>query len=85
MKLSAIAGRGAKKDFIDLYFLIKYYKNLETYLDLYKKKFSTRDIGHVIRSVIYFEDAEMEPELHMLRDLSWEDLKRDFARWVKEL
>jgi hypothetical protein len=84
MKLSAIAGRGAKKDFIDLYFLINYYKSLQTYLDLYRQKFSTRDIGHVIRSLIYFEDAELEPDIHMLKSFSWSGLKKDFEYWVKQ-
>jgi hypothetical protein len=85
MKLSAIAGRGAKKDFIDLYFLIKYFKPLKIYLDLYREKFSTRDVGHVIRSLVYFKDAEREPDVKMLKELSWNNLKRDFETWVNVL
>jgi len=85
MKLSAIAGRGAKKDFIDLYFLIKYFKPLKIYLDLYSEKFNTRDVGHVIRSLVYFKDADRHPDVKMLKDLSWNALKRDFEIWVMEL
>ncbi len=36
MKLNAIAGRGSKKDFIDLYFLLNEY-SLKQMLDFYIK------------------------------------------------
>ena len=85
MKLSAIAVRGAKKDFIDLYFLIKYFRPLKNYLDLYKQKYNTRDVGHVIRSLVYFKDADRQPDVKMLKDLSWNVLKRDFETCVREL
>jgi len=38
MKLAAITGRGTKKDFIDLYFLLQQY-NLKTIIDFYTEKF----------------------------------------------
>lgn len=85
MKLSAIASRGSRKDFTDLYFIVKLFKPLEDYLKLYTQKFSTRDIGHIVRSLVYFEDAESEPELAMLKPLSWNDLKSEFEMWVKNL
>jgi len=37
--------------------LIKIFRSLEDYLRLYVKKFQNRDIGHGIRSVVYFSDA----------------------------
>lgn len=61
------------------------FKPLEDYLKLYTQKFSTRDIGHIVRSLVYFEDAESEPELAMLKPLSWNDLKSEFEMWVKNL
>ena len=85
MKLSAISSRGSRKDFTDLYFIVKHFKPLEDYLKLYTQKFSTRDIGHIVRSLVYFEDAESEPELAMLKPLSWNDLKSEFEMWVKNL
>ncbi|MBI5183199.1 MAG: nucleotidyl transferase AbiEii/AbiGii toxin family protein [Nitrospinae bacterium] len=85
MKLSAIGSRGTKKDFIDLYFLIKNFKSLEEYLKLYARKFSTRDIGHILRSLVYFEDAESEPDIWMIRPLIWEELKADMERFVREI
>ena len=85
MKLSAIASRGSRKDFFDLYYLIKHFHPLEDYLQLYIKKYQNRDIGHVIRSLVYFADAETEPDIMMIKPLAWEDLKSDFEKWVKDL
>jgi predicted nucleotidyltransferase component of viral defense system len=85
MKLAAIASRGARKDFVDLYFLFQTYRPLEDCLNLYQKKFESRDIGHVIRSLVYFENAELEPEVMMTKPLSWDKLKKDMEQWVKGL
>ena len=85
MKLSAVAARGLRKDFIDLYFLFKNHRPLEEYLKRYQNKFKTRDIGYIIRSLVYFENAELEPEVQMIKSVSWSDLKTDMERWVKEL
>ena len=82
MKLAAIASRGSRKDFVDLWVLISRHRPLEAYLELYRRKFATRDVGHVVRSLTYFEDAEQEPELRMLMPLDWEEVKRDLLRAV---
>jgi hypothetical protein len=85
MKLSAIASRGSRKDFLDLHYLIKHFLSLDDYLRLYMKKYKNRDIGHVVRSLVYFADAETEPDIKMIKPLVWQDLKSDFEKWVKDL
>lgn len=85
MKLSAVASRGSRKDFFDLHYLIKHFLPLEDYLRLYMKKYENRDIGHLVRSLVYFADAETEPDIKMIKPLSWRDLKSDFEKWVKDL
>jgi len=85
MKLSAIASRGSRKDFFDLHYLIKHFLSLEDYLRLYMKKYKNRDIGHVVRSLVYFADAETEPDIKMIKLLVWQDIKSDFEKWVKDL
>ena len=40
MKLSAVSSRGSKKDFYDLYFILKNY-GLEELLEFYKTKYQT--------------------------------------------
>ncbi len=83
MKLSAIASRGSRKDFIDLYFLINFFRSLEDYLKLYMQKYQNRDVGHVIRSLVYFQDAEAEPETIILKPFDWQDMKANLEKWVK--
>ena len=39
MKLSAIASRGYRKDFVDLHYMIKHFLRLDDYLQLYMKKY----------------------------------------------
>lgn len=85
MKLSAIAGRGSRKDFIDLYIIIKKFKPLKAYLDLFMKKYSQRDIGHIVRSLVFFEDADDEPDVKMNMSINWSEIKREFENWVKKL
>ncbi len=85
MKLAAITSRGSRKDFIDLWLLITRHWSLADCLELFQQKFTTRDIGHVVRSLTYFDDADEEPPLRMLADIEWESVKGDFAVWVNDL
>ena len=85
MKLSAVTNRGSRKDFIDLHHLITNFKPLASYLALFQKKFRQQDIGHVVRSLVYFEEAEREPGIPMLHGVDWQGMKKDFATWVREL
>jgi len=85
MKLAAIASRGSRKDFVDLWLMVSRHRSLQAYLDLFQDKYRMRDIGHVIRSLSYFDDADEEPELRMLIQLDWERVKSDFLTWVSGL
>lgn len=82
MKLSAIAQRGARKDFVDLCALLERHRELPEFLDLYRKKFSMDDIGHLLYSLSYFDDAEREPMPEMLWNVSWNDLKNRLQEHV---
>lgn len=85
MKLSAIANRGSRKDFVDLWILLTRHRPLAEYLALYQEKFEVRDVGHVVRSLVHFDDAERDPPLRLLVDIDWEELKTDFQRRVTDL
>jgi len=84
MKLSAIAQRGSKKDFIDLYAIVKTYRNLGEALDLYKTRYTVEDIGHVLYGLAYFDDADREKTPKMLWDVDWETVRESIRDWVKE-
>ncbi len=85
MKLSAIAQRGSKKDFIDMHALITHHRSLAELLSLYRQKFSVTDIGPVLYGLAYFDDADKEPDPAMLWDLKWRDVKEDITRWLKKI
>jgi len=85
MKLSAIAQRGARKDFCDIYALGKKAFSLQEMLDFYQKKFSIKDISSVLYGLVYFDDAESERMPRMLWDVTWRDIKKTILGWVKDI
>lgn len=74
MKLSAIIGRGSKKDFIDLYYILKQF-NLTQLMSFYSQKYQDGSSFLVLKSLVYFEDADLEAMPWMFEDLSWEEVK----------
>jgi hypothetical protein len=83
MKISAITGRGSRKDFIDLFFLLQKFE-LEQIIEFYKQKYDTNSIFHVIRSLTYFDDAEEEPQPKMYLPFHWEEAKKTIKQSVAE-
>lgn len=87
MKVSAIAGRGSRKDFIDLYCITQRAYSLQQCLVFFSEKFKTIkvDIYHLMRSLTYFDDAEKEIMPEMLIDCRWETIKKFFISEVTKL
>ena len=85
MKLSAVAQRGSKKDFFDIYALCMQHRPLAELLELYRSKFSVTDIGPVIYGLAYFDDAESERDPALLEKVSWEKVKQAIVKWVREI
>ncbi len=83
MKISAIEGRGSKKDFIDLYFLLKHY-TLQEILDFYCRKYPENSVFRAILSLAYFDDADAQMMPVMFTDNSWEEIKSYVADVVKK-
>ncbi len=85
MKISSVSGRGTRKDFIDLYFICKDIIPFEELLKLFKKKYENIDynLTHILKSLIYFEDAEEYPMPKMLIPVDWKEVKRFFQNKVK--
>jgi Nucleotidyl transferase AbiEii toxin, Type IV TA system len=81
MKIEAIAGRGSRKDFVDLRVLCGAGLTLESVFDLFERKFGTQrsDRYHRLRALTYFDDAEREPMPDMLVPFDWEEAKRYFT------
>jgi len=85
MKLSAIAQRGARKDFCDIYALGTKQIPLKDMLNLYRKKFKIQDLSPVLYGLAYFDDAENERMPNMLWDVKWAEIKKTILVWVKGL
>jgi len=84
MKLAAIAQRGARRDFVDLRFLLDSGFGLPRALELYRRKFQTEDVGHLLVALSYFDDAETDPMPRMLVPFDWEKLKESFRKDVRK-
>ncbi len=80
MKLSAIAGRGTRRDFVDLYVASKHY-GLRQLLEWFKQKYAQANYSavHILKSLTYFEDAEKDPMPDVLEPLSWDEVKQFFS------
>lgn len=85
MKVAAVANRGSRKDFVDLYSIGVSGLTLPEMVDLYRRRFTNDDLAHVVRSLTYFNDAEREPMPEMLWPMSWNEMKSAVERWAGDL
>jgi hypothetical protein len=76
MKLSAVAQRGSKKDFVDLYALMREGFSLQDMLSWYQEKYEISDVGHVLYALAYFDDAEVERMPQLLWKTDWKQIKK---------
>jgi len=84
MKLNAIAGRGSRKDFIDLFFLLNRF-TLKEMMGFYSEKYSDGSWFMVHKSLHFFEDAENETMPRMLENVSWETIKTRISNEAQKL
>ncbi|MGH7224966.1 MAG: nucleotidyl transferase AbiEii/AbiGii toxin family protein [Gemmataceae bacterium] len=80
MKVTAIAGRGTKRDFVDLYVAARQLGGLKAVLDWFSQKYAAANYSrpHILKSLTFFSDAEQEPTPDMLVPCDWEAVKRYF-------
>ena len=81
MKMAAITGRGTKKDFIDIYYLLKRY-SLPELLSFYQKKYHDGSLFLVLRSLVYFDDADNDPLPNIFSPLAWSEVKEEIRKNV---
>lgn len=84
MKLDVVSSRGSKKDFIDLYFILQKC-SLAELLELFAKKYQDIKYNkiHLLKSLIYFADAEKEPMPVMIKNIDWSEVKLFLEKIVK--
>ena len=86
MKVVAIGGRGAKKDFFDLYNIINKCKISikELAEGLIEKCGNKTNYVNIIMGLSYFEDAEQEILPKTFVEYNWEEIKEFFINYQKE-
>ena len=87
MKIDAIATRGAKRDFIDLFFICHSGYQLKQLLEFYDKKYKNLAATemHIMKSLVYFDDAEPDDMPDMLKKADWGYVKKFFEVEIKKL
>ena len=86
MKVVAIGGRGAKKDFFDLYNIMNK-SNItldELAKGLIQKCGNNVNYLNIIMGLSYFEDAEQEILPKTFVEYDWEDIKRFFIKFQND-
>jgi len=85
MKMDAIAGRGKKKDFYDLYYLMKLF-SIEKLFSLFLEKYPHQTTLHIAKSIAYFTDAENDPDPFVFdKTLTWTKVKNAIKKEIKKL
>jgi hypothetical protein len=86
MKIRAISSRGTRRDLVDLYDLALK-QGLETLLAAFERKFAnTRfNLVPVLKSLVYFSDAEKDPMPDMVALISWNEVTQFFPAMVPEI
>lgn len=84
MKITAISQRGRKRDFFDLYWCAQNVEPLEKTILRLKKQYPTtvHNYQHIIKALLYFEDAESDPEPDIYFDADWKKVKRFFTKEI---
>ncbi len=83
-KLLTVSSRGSKKDFIDIHFLLKKYELPFLFEKLAEKYPDTNyNLPHILKSLVFFKDANGEPSPRMRKEVSWEKVKLEIVEKVK--
>ena len=86
MKIIAVSQRGRKRDFFDLYWLSINVLPLGKSVDRAQRQYSVRqNINHILKSLVYFDDAEDDPDPDTNFKVSWKQVKDFFAKEVRAI
>lgn len=83
MKINAIEGRGSRKDFIDIYFLLQHF-SLNEIMGFYQQKYPNYSIFRALKSLSFFTDAEAQLMPVMYSPVSWEEVKQQVILAVRD-
>lgn len=84
MKIVAVSQRGRKRDFIDLYWYVTHREALAQLIRSLPQQYPTvaHDYHHILKSLMYFVDADQDPMPEVFFKTSWKTIKSYFRREV---
>lgn len=87
MKIIAISQRGKKRDFIDLYWYCNNSEPLYNVIFRAVNQYPGQDenINHILRSLMYFDDAEKDPMPKLFFKATWSQIKKYFQKEVPKI
>lgn len=83
MKVNAVMGRGTKKDFVDVYYLLQHY-SFDDLIKFYLQKYTDGSEYRALLSMAYFADADPQPLPYMFQEIDWETIKTEIKRQVED-
>lgn len=87
MKIIAISQRGRKRDFVDLYWHTVKRESLEDVIRRLPSQYPTvgHNYHHILKSLMYFEDAEQDPMPKIFFKATWKEIKKYFEHEVPRI
>ena len=86
MKVMSIIQRGTKRDFVDVYFLIKEF-GLKKIFEIAEKKYPSFNPYLALQALIYFDDAEREKikrKVTYIKSVDWPKIKKFLVKIVAD-
>ncbi|MCR4275520.1 MAG: nucleotidyl transferase AbiEii/AbiGii toxin family protein [Candidatus Wolfebacteria bacterium] len=86
MKIIAISQRGRKRDFFDLFWLSQNIQPLGDIILNVNRQYTVRqNLAHILKSLVYFADAENDPMPRINFNASWLSVKKFFIKEVPKI
>jgi len=86
MKVVAISQRGRKRDFYDLYWLSQNILPLSESIERAQRQYTVpQNLNHILKSLVYFADAEDDPEPVLHFKAKWKEVKEFFKKEISQI
>ena len=84
MKIVAISQRGKKRDFFDLFWCAHNVEPLENIILRLKEQYPSvaHNYHHILKALVYFNEAEVDPEPEIYFKATWKEVKKFFTKEV---
>lgn len=83
MKIITISQRGKKRDFFDLYWISRNIESLHnSILKVHKQYSVNQNLTHILKSLVYFADAETDPDPEIYFKTNWKEVKKFFTKEI---